>query len=204
MNSPVPLVGIVGGVGSGKSSLARWVAEHHPAVVLDADGIGHELLGDPEVRSRLRELFGDGIFNSAGAVHRPALAARVFGASAEHRKARHQLDALLHPLIRKEIVRRVGLVDPKLVRVVFLDAALLLEAGWRDVCRAVVFIDTPEVRRAAWVQANRGWSLDELHRREASQWSLEKKRQAADVVIANTGEIAEGAAALLDEIQQFL
>ncbi len=204
MICPVPIIGIVGGVGSGKSTLACWIAEHHPVVVIDADAIGHELLRDPDVREQLRAIFGDAIFNVAGAVHRPELARRVFGDAPEQRAARQQLDRLLHPLIREEIVRRAAAVDPNTVRAVLLDAALLLEANWREVCRAVVFIDTPEERRAAWVEAHRGWSIDELHRREASQWPLEKKRRACEVTIANTGDVAEAATTLWDEIQRYL
>lgn len=204
MNSSVPLIGVVGGIGSGKSTLARWVAQFHPAVVIDADAIGHELLRDPDVRVQLRVLFGDTIFNAAGAVHRPALAGRVFGSTPAQRAARLQLDGLLHPLIRDELVQRVNAVDPKKVRVVLVDAALLLEAGWNDVCKAVIFIDTPEARRAAWVQANRGWTIEELHRREASQWSVEKKRLAADTVVSNTEDVAVGGAALWAAIQKYL
>lgn len=204
MNFPVPIVGIVGGVGSGKSTLARWVAEQFPAVVIDADTIGHELLRDPQIRVQLRELFGNSIFNTVGAVHRPELARLVFGDSPEQQRARLKLDALLHPLIRAEIIRRVHAVDRKAIQVVLLDAALLLEAGWYDLCEAVIFVDTPAERREDWVQANRGWTRDELQRREASQWPVERKRRSAHAVVANTGEIGTAGAQMWDEIQRLL
>ncbi len=199
--TPVPIIGIVGGVGSGKSTLARWVAEHHPAIVIDADRIGHELLLEPRVRSALRATFGDGIFAEDGSVIRAALARRVFGDSPEQQAARKQLDGLMHPLIREEILHRASAVDPQTTRVVLLDAALLLEAGLRNDCRAVVFVDTPAARRLQWVQQHRGWAPDELSRREASQWPLEKKRQSADEVIVNDGEIAAAGSALWQKIQ---
>ncbi len=202
MIGPVPVIGIVGGVGSGKSTLARWVAEHHPVVVIDADTIGHEFLRDPDIRTQLRALFGDSIFNAVGAVHRPELARRVFGDSPEQQQARQQLDHLLHPLIRAEIARRASAVDPKTISVVLLDAALLLEAGWHDLCRGILFVDTPEERRATWVQAHRGWTLDELHRREASQWPVEKKRRASHAIVANTADVATAGAAMWREIQR--
>lgn len=204
MVSPIPVIGIVGGVGSGKSTLSRWIAEHYPVVVIDADKIGHELLREPAVRVQLRAVFGDSIFNAVGAVHRPELARRVFGDSPEQQQARKQLDELLHPLIRAEIVRCASAVDPKTVSVILLDAALLLEAGWHDLCQAVIFVDTPDDRRATWVEAHRGWTPEELHRREASQWPVERKRRSAHAIVANTGEIAAAGAAMWGEIQSLL
>lgn len=200
----LPIIGIVGGVGSGKSTLARWVAEHHPAAVMDADRIGHALLGDENVKASLRADFGDAIFDLNGDVIRAELAGRVFGTAPAQQAARKRLDALLHPRIRQEIHRQIAALDPQQFRVVLLDAALLLESGWRDQCRCVVFVDTPVERRAGWVQQNRGWGVEELSRREASQWPLEKKRAAADVVVANTGDVATAATALWDGIQRFL
>lgn len=200
----VPIIGIVGGVGSGKSTLARWVAEHHPAVVMDADRIGHSLLSETHVKSALRTDFGDAIFDHKGNVIRAELAHRVFGTTPAQQAARGRLDNLLHPLIRAEIQRQIAAIDPQRINVGLLDAALLLESGWRDQCRAVVFIDTPAERRAQLVQTNRGWSVEELHRREASQWPLEKKRAAADLIVNNDGEIATAATALWEGIQRFL
>lgn len=200
----VPIIGIVGGVGSGKSTLARWVAEHHPAVVMDADRIGHALLNDADVKARLRDDFGNAIFDADGNVIRPELARRVFGTTPAQLAARQRLDDLLHPLIRQEIHRQIAAINPQLIKVVLLDAALLLESGWRDQCRAVAFIDTPAERRAQLVQTNRGWSVEELHRRESSQWPLEKKCAAADFIVKNDSDIATAATALWQGIQRFL
>lgn len=200
----IPIVGIVGGIGSGKSTLARWVAEHHPVVVIDADRIGHALLLDPNVKAALRSEFGDTIFDREGNVIRAELAQRVFGTTTERRSARKRLDELLHPRIQQEIGRQIAAIGPQKIRFILLDAALLLESGWRDQCCGVVFVDTPDERRAEWVQQNRGWSLEELQRREASQWPLDKKRAAADLIVPNTADIPTSATALWEGIQQFL
>lgn len=188
--APRPIVGIVGGIGSGKSTVARWVAEHHPAAVIDADRIGHALLKDPRVQYELLTAFGPEIVDATGGVSRSALAARVFGTTPEQQAARAQLDGILHPAIRAEMLRQAAAVDPAKAQVILFDAAILLESGWRDVCRGVVFVDTPLARRQAWVAEHRGWTAEELSRREASQWPLDRKRAAADDVIANDSDVA--------------
>lgn len=89
------------------------------------------------------------------------------------------------------------------VEAIVLDAAVLLEAGWDDLCDAVVFIDTPEADRIARVQAGRGWSAEQLAEREASQWPLPRKRAAADAVIDNSNSVDDAARQLDQVIQNF-
>jgi dephospho-CoA kinase len=74
------------------------------------------------------------------------------------------------------------------VEAVILDAALLLEAGWREFCDVVVFVDTPFDERLARVMQSRGWTRDELQMREESQFPLEQKRKEAGYVIENSGD----------------
>lgn len=193
----------MGGIGSGKSTLARWVAERHPVAVIDADRIGHQLLEAPAVIERLRREFGDAILNERGQIDRSALAKRVFGPSAEHRSARSTLEAVVHPMIQREIERQIAAVDTNMVRCVLLDAAVLLESRWSTVCDRVIFIDTPDERRRAHVSANRGWSGEELARREASQWPLAEKRARAGAVVTNDGTVAEGGERLWRAIEAF-
>jgi dephospho-CoA kinase len=188
----VPVIGIVGGIGSGKSTLARWVAERHPVVVIDADRIGHQVLERPDVIERLRQHFGDAILNDRGQIDRSALAKRVFGTTTGHQSARLQLETVVHPEIQREIERQIAAIDANAVRYVLLDAAVLLESKWSTVCDRVVFVDTPDERRRKLVADNRGWSSEELARREASQWSLASKRAHADAVVLNDGTVAEG------------
>lgn len=200
----IPVIGIVGGVGSGKSTLAKWVAENHPVAIIDADRLGHAALELPQVIEQLRQTFGAEILDAAGRVQRSAVAARVFGDTPAHHTARQQLEAIVHPEIDRAVERQIAGFDPAFVKSVLLDAAVMLESGWRDHCDAVIFVDTPLERRRAWVQASRGWSAEELMRREASQWSLADKRAAADAVVVNDGTIEEGGARLWETIARFI
>jgi len=188
--SRVPVVGLIGGIGSGKSALARWVAGQRNVRTLDADSAGHRALQNDAVRRQLCERFGDGILDASGAVSRPQLAAIVFGDSSEHRQRREALEEIVHPIIRAEIRAQLeqAAADPDL-DLILLDAALLLEAGWNELCDAVVFVDTPRETRLERVRENRNWSDDELQRREASQKSVTEKRAAADAVVDNSRSI---------------
>ncbi len=194
----IPLIGVVGGVGSGKSAVVNWVSTHAPVAVIDADKLGHEALLSVSVKAKLRARFGDEIFDSAGNIVRAKLANRVFGVDANHLVARRDLERIVHPEISRQIAAEVSIAVEQRAEAVLLDAAILLEAGWRDMCELVVFIETPAEMRLQRVQTHRGWSAAELQRREESQWDLSRKRQESDLVIVNDRELEYAGKQLLD------
>jgi dephospho-CoA kinase len=184
----------VGGVGSGKSAVVRALGGVHLHVI-DADSIGHQQLLIPGVHQKLVQQFGQQITNAAGEIDRPKLAALVFGDSPEQQQAREQLNHIVRPGIRCEILKQLENIPPDATAVI-LDAALLLEAGWQQLCDAVIFIDTPVAVRQQRVAAARGWSSTELSRREASQWPLDRKRAASSYVIDNSTSLSAAATQL--------
>jgi len=162
-----------------------------PVAILDADRAGHAALQQPEVRVALRRAFGDSIFGTQQEVLRAPLAALVFGSDDRSKQSRRTLEQIVHPVIRKDIQQQLQHVrELGQVRLVLLDAPLLLEAGWKDLCQAVAFIDTPLALRQQWTAASRGWSPEELARREASQWTIARKRSESDFVIDNSGSLS--------------
>lgn len=171
--------------------------------VIDADRIGHNQLQQPDVRSALVKHFGREILNSDGEIHRPALAALVFGDSPAQQAALESLNQIVRPGIRAEILRQLK-QTPANIDAVFLDAALLLESGLASLCDLLIFIDTPEELRCRRATAARGWSPEELQRRERSQWSLERKRAACSHTIDNSGSLSESVSQLRQILQQFL
>lgn len=178
-------------MGAGKSSVVRNVKSLRLHLI-DADRIGHEQLAVEEIRDQIVKVFGTQILDSSGSISRPSLAAQVFGDSPEKQLRRQELNSIVHPAIRSEIRRQINSA-PQDVDAIILDAALLLEAGWADECDAVIFIDTSLEQRQKRVAQTRGWSLDELQRREASQLSLEEKRRRSDYCVNNSGEISVAA-----------
>lgn len=190
-------IGLVGGVASGKSLVAKMFAERG-AGLLDADRAGHAVLAeDSAVQRALRERWGDEVFKEDGTVNRKAIAGRVFGSVEAAKRDREFLESLTHPRIGDRLKADVARFAAQGLRVVVLDAALLLEAGWEKLCDLVVFVDSsPEnrLRRAR----TRGWSDAEFAQREAAQWPVEDKRRAADVVLQNDGSEADLRQAVAD------
>lgn len=187
----IPVVGIVGGISAGKSSVVRNILDLQ-LCICDADLMGHELLLTNDIRKKLKSQFGDDIFDHAGFVLRHRLGEKVFGDSPEQTNNRNRLNEILHPAIRNEILLSIQQA-PQDADAIILDAALLLEAGWADECDAVIFIDTPLELRQQRAAADRGWSAEDLQRREASQWSLLKKRQHAQFAVDNSRSVAVAA-----------
>ncbi len=186
-----PVIGIVGGVGAGKSSVVKRVRNFR-LLIIDADQIGHQQLAVESVRNALVGSFGNSILNQEGQINRAALAAFVFGKDPTPLKKRDQLNSIVHPRIRAEIRRQIEAI-PQDVDAIVLDAALLLESGLATECDAIVFMDTPIEHRQQRVLENRNWSPEELRRREESQWTIEKKREFAQYTVNNSGTVEDAA-----------
>ena len=194
----IPVIGVVGGIGSGKSAVARWVADQTNAMVIDADQLGHRALHLETVKSALRERFGGGIFDERDDVSRGALAKRVFGDTDQLRQARHDLEQIVHPAIERQVMDLIAKAEQERRDAVLLDAAVLFEAGWQNRCDAVVFVDAPVDVRQRRVAARSGWSPAELQRRESSQLGLAEKRRLSNRVISNAADDSRGGQELLD------
>jgi dephospho-CoA kinase len=186
----IPVIGIVGGIGSGKSSVARWVAARHQDVSLvNGDEIGHEVLTEAAVRDAIRKRFGEPVFNADGQINRAALGQIVFGSSREQRSARDDLERIVHPRIREKITQRIAESAAAGQRAVLLDAAVLFEAGWNDLCHAVVFVDVPRAERYGRLRELRGWDDAETERRESSQASLDAKQSQSQFTVDNSRSV---------------
>lgn len=183
---PIPVIGLIGGIGGGKSAAASILAARG-AEVVDADAVGHEVLRRPEVARRVAERFGPGVVAADGQVDRRALGRVVFADPA----ARRDLEAIVHPPMFEELTGRIAAARSRGdAPLIVLDAAVLLEAGWDRACDAVVFVDAPRGARLDRVRRGRGWSDEELAAREAAQWPLDRKEARADRVLANDGDPA--------------
>jgi dephospho-CoA kinase len=178
-----PVLGLIGGIGAGKSTAAGCLAVRG-GFVIDCDKLGHVALELPGVRERLRSRWGEAVFNADGGVNRRAVAGVVFNAPAE----REWLESVVFPQIGRLADERIAAAnaDPA-ARFSVLDAAVLLEAGWKDRCDKVLYIDAPRDVRLKRLTARSGWVSQELTSREAAQWPAEVKKRHADAVVMNDG-----------------
>ena len=194
------ILGLLGGVASGKSLVAQQLADLG-AVVLDADRAGHEALRLPATEKAARQRWGDAVFGPDGHIDRGRLAQIVFAPPPDGPKERKFLEELTHPEIGRRLLAQKE-HDNTLPPLAVLDAALILEAGWDKLCDCFAFIDVPrEVRLARALQ--RGWTEGDFAAREAAQESLDSKRARADVIIDNSGS-AEHTQGQVERLWQFL
>jgi dephospho-CoA kinase len=178
------VIGLTGGIGAGKS-LVEEVLGGLGARVIDADKVGHEAYAPGTEGFRaVVEAFGTEVVGGDGQIDRARLGEKVFGNAAELQK----LTAIVHPLIRQMVDDRITAArqDPE-VRVVVLEAAILLDSGWDAVTDEVwvVVADRSAIRQR--LAAARGLSESEVDARAAKQMSDEKRRSRADVLVQNFG-----------------
>jgi dephospho-CoA kinase len=191
-----PVLGLVGGIGAGKSTVADALVRHGGKVVA-GDPLGHEALEQPDIRVRIVEIWGErGILTPDGKVDRKKFGRIVFPSPVE----RSRLEHLVHPYIEQRIREEIdkASADPA-VKFVILDAAIMLEAGWDGVCDKLVYVDAPRPVRLERVQRQRKWTDQDLANREAVQMPPEKKKERADAVIDNGGS-PEATIAQVDEL----
>jgi dephospho-CoA kinase len=185
MNTPL-IIGLIGGIGAGKSAVANEFVRRGGRL-LAADPLGHEALRQPDIRGQLVQRFGADIVDASGEIDRRKLAGIVF---AEEEK-RQWLEALVHPYIRRRLLEAIAEATRDEVRLIVLDAAVLLEAGWNDMCHRIVYVDAPAEMRRQRVEQSRGWSAQDWARREAAQLPLTTKRSHADHVIDNSQSLED-------------
>ena len=179
------VVGLIGGIGSGKSQVAAVFARHG-ARVIAGDQLGQAALRAPDIRGRVASRWGDAVLDEHGDIDRRRLGAIVFADSVE-RKA---LEAIAHPWIRRHILAEIAEArrDPS-VSLIVLDAAIMLEAGWNEVCDRLVYIEAPRAVRLERVERQRGWSEKEVDAREQAQLPLTEKVVRADHVLDNSASL---------------
>lgn len=182
------VIGIAGGIASGKSLVAKQFAELG-AIVLDADRAGHQILQEENIKDQVRDRFGKSVFNSNGEVDRSALAKIVFDPESGPACLK-KLEEITHPEIRRLLEQQIEAVRCSEKLAVVLDAPVMFESGWKDFCDVIVFVDVPldvRERRAEM----RGWPPGELQRREAAQISPEEKRRQSNYCIDNSRSIEQ-------------
>lgn len=191
----VKVIGITGGIASGKSAVANYFRERG-ATVLDADKIAHQCLELPDVVVQLESRWGAAVLDDDRLPIRREIARKVFD-TAQGEAELQWLESVIHPLVRERLEEALRDLQATAGEqptgaseraIVILDVPLLLERGWNRYCDAVLFVDASleERRKRA---AERGWDSDELAKREQRQWEVSRKREAADCTVQNNSDL---------------
>ncbi len=181
---PVPIIGLSGGIASGKSTVAD-VLEELGCFVSDSDLLAHEVLLEPAVVAEVTARWGEGVLDGGGAVSRSVVAQRIF-ADAEERL---WLEGLVHPRVNDRRRRAISaVIESRDVPACVIDAPLLFEAGVDRECTTTIFVDAPRALRLDRAMSGRGWDEAEFERRERAQLDLAEKASRSEHVIVNDSD----------------
>jgi len=189
------MVGITGNMGCGKSTVAGFF-EKWGFKVLRADDIGHKVLEREDVKKKVIAIFGDDILDSKGKILRKKLRSKVV--IDKHKLFR--LNTLLHPLIKKELWSELENYSD---RIIFVEAALVFEAGWDFFMDRVITVYSPKDKQIERLKRNTDLSIEEINSLLEAQFSQEEKIRRADFVIPNERDLKEleiNTRRVLDEI----
>lgn len=181
------IVGLTGGIGSGKSAVAAGFADLGIAVV-DTDAIAHELTGaGGAAMPAIAAAFGTAVLSAAGALDRAAMHRLVFADAG----VRQRLEGILHPMIQHEALARCEQALSQHSPYVILAVPLLVESGaYRQYVRRVLVVDCDEAVQEQRVMARSGLAADEVRRIMSTQAARTERRAAADDIIDNNGDLA--------------
>ena len=178
-----PVIGLTGGIGSGKSTVAAELGKLGCGVI-DADAFSRQAMGDGQILQQVQSHWGDAVFDEMGHLDRKALGALVFSSPDELKI----LENMIHPYVhrQRQAMRQRYMADQTVIAIVE-DCPLLFEAGLDSEVDVTIFVAADEEIRRQRVLSTRGWSTEELTRRQKNQLKLDIKANCADYVVNNNG-----------------
>ena len=184
MFNNLPIIGIVGGIGSGKSTVAS-ILESLGCFVADADANAKRVINEKDIQEKLVEWWGKSVVDNDGFTVSSAIAEIIFADKGE----RNRLESLVHPRIRKLQANQFNYAPSNSIALV-IDAPLLVESGLDSMCDAIIFVQASRAIRLERVKKRNNWDEITFDNREATQLPLDKKSQTADYVVHNKGDRA--------------
>lgn len=179
----IKVIGITGGIGSGKSTVLDLLQTHFNAFIIKADDVAKELmLPGYEGYRQVVEFFGEEILAADKTINRPYLSQIVF----HNANKRIVLNSIIHPLVKKQITEQIGALKAEgKYDYIFLEAALLIEDHYQVICDALWYIYVPEALRRERLKESRGYSDEKIDAVLKSQLTEEEFRNACSQVIDN-------------------
>ena len=181
------VIGLTGGIGTGKSEVAR-IFQELGAVLINADQIGHQAYTPhSEIWQEVVKAFGEEILQPSGEIDRKKLGSIVFADPDQLTR----LNQIMHPRMARMVAQQVQELGEQGADVVVVEAALLFEAGWDSLVGEVWSTDSPEDRVIKRLQSRSGLSQEEAKKRIDSQMSAEERKSRSQVVVDNSGDLAD-------------
>ena len=183
------LIGITGGVGAGKSEILQYIRKHYKCEIYLADQVAHEVQspGQP-CYQKMVELMGNGILQEDGTIDRAKMASRIF----LEKELLLKVNALVHPAVQTYLLDRVkeARQNPE-VELFFIEAALLIETGYKEIADEMWYIYADEKVRRNRLEASRGYTPQKISQIMDKQLSEEAFREACDFMIDNSGTLED-------------
>ncbi|MFG6333767.1 MAG: dephospho-CoA kinase [Lachnospiraceae bacterium] len=178
------VIGVTGGVGAGKSTVLRYLEERYRARVIQADQTGHEVMEpEEEAYGRVVAEFGGQILSADGRIDRGVLSGIVFADGEKLKK----LNAIVHPAVKKEILKRIAQAAAENEAYTVVEAALFFEEKYDAFCDETWYIYTHEAERRRRLKRSRGYSDERIDQIVRNQKSHEELLKRCDCVIDNNG-----------------
>lgn len=195
------LIGITGGVGAGKSELLHYIRQHYLCEIYLADEVAHEVKRPgQECYERLVELMGRGILDADGQINRSAMASRIF----LDRGLLQKVNGIVHPAVRKYLLERIEEAQKAgKAELFFIEAALLIETGYKEIVDEMWYIYADEETRKKRLIRERGYTEERVARIMAQQLSEEVFRQKSDFILDNSGPLAESFSKIDERLRDF-
>jgi dephospho-CoA kinase len=180
-------IGVSGGIGSGKSTVAREICTAIDAQHINADDIVSKLLQRDGVVNKVVAALGQGVCDDMGALDRKKLGTLIFN----DKNSRLLLEDVLHPMVRENIFSELKFLAEQQDNLpIVLDIPLLHEGQLDKLCDFIVFVDTPEEQRAARACERHGWDLSHWQAREKMQMPIASKKSLADAIVYNDSSLS--------------
>lgn len=195
------LIGITGGVGAGKTEILQYIKKHYKCEIYLADQVAHEVQapGQP-CYNELVELMGKSVLKEDGTIDRTIMASRIF----LEKELLLKVNALVHPAVQKFLLDRVDEArkNPE-IELFFIEAALLIETGYKEIVDEMWYIYADETARRKRLEANRGYTPLKISQIMDKQLSEEAFRSACDFTIDNSGSLENSFRQIDEKLQNF-
>lgn len=195
------LIGVTGGVGAGKSAILSYIEKHYKCRIYLADEVAHLIKRKGEVcYEELVKLLGEEVLDENGEIHKGRMAAMIFA----DEELLEQVNQIVHPQVRIYLEKRIEEAQKSgEVELMFIEAALLIEAGYKEIVDELWYIYADvDVRRKRLIKS-RGYSIEKIEQIMESQLTEDVFRRECDFVIDNSGDLEESYKQIREKLEAF-